>query len=72
MQGESMTAAWLLPLAGAMVSVLISWLALWLVFVGAGLLVRRVSEMRTCSIEALIASFWMGWAVITAILQKGI
>jgi hypothetical protein len=69
MQDESMTAAWLLPLAGAMASVLISWLALWLVFVVAGLLVRRVFGLRTCSIEALIASFWMGWAVITTILQ---
>lgn len=64
-----MIAAWLLPLAGAMASVLISWLALWLVFVGAGLLTRRVFGLRKCSVGALIASFWMGWAVVTATLQ---
>jgi hypothetical protein len=56
-------------LLGAMASVLVAWAGLVVVLVGIGLLCRRVVGSRVDTAPGDLTDFWIGWAVLVAMLQ---
>src|SRR5438045_1942196 len=53
----------------AMVTVLAAWLILFCVIVGLGQFVRRLFGLRSESLQAWFAAFWIGYAVVITALQ---
>jgi hypothetical protein len=45
----------------AMISVLLAWSALALIFVGLGLLIRRSFALIVRDAQSLLTSLWIGW-----------
>src|SRR5262249_9520587 len=58
-----------MTLTGAMGSVVVAWSALVLVLIGLGLLLRRAVGLRAEVASDRFADFWIGWAVLVAMLQ---
>jgi hypothetical protein len=56
-------------LLGAMASVLLTWGALFLVFVGVGLLALRAFRLRATGWKRWLACFWVGWTLALVLLQ---
>jgi hypothetical protein len=56
-------------LLGAMTSVVAAWGGLFLVIVGLGLSSRRALGSLVDTAPAGLADFWIGWAVLVALLQ---
>jgi hypothetical protein len=52
-----------------MILILVAWAVLGLAFSGIGLIVRRAFARGILDLEAWLASFWIGWAVVIAALQ---
>jgi hypothetical protein len=53
----------------AMISVLLAWSALALIFVGLGLLIRRSFALIVRDAQSLLTSLWIGWASAICFLQ---
>ena len=51
------------------VVIFICWVGLFFIFTGLGLLIRRAWGLKLLSIESLLISFWMGWAIHLGLLQ---
>jgi hypothetical protein len=56
-------------LIDAMSLVLMTWLGLFLVFIGLGLCVRRFFGLKALNSDSLLTSFWIGWTTVVFILQ---
>src|SRR5258706_14727168 len=53
----------------AMISVLLAWSGLFLIFMGLGLLIRRSFALIVRGAESILTSLWIGWASAICFLQ---
>src|SRR5258706_7913674 len=53
----------------AMISVLLAWSGLFLIFLGLGLLIRRSFALIVRDAESILTSLWIGWASAICFLQ---
>ena len=56
-------------LFGAMISLILIWAFLSLVFIGIGLLFHRICSSKTIRLRDWLDSFWIGWALTIIFLQ---
>jgi len=59
----------MIELLSAILSLLLTWAVLFLIFAGLGLLVHRALGSRIECAEDWLTRFWIGWAAVIAILQ---
>jgi hypothetical protein len=59
----------MIELFGATIAILLTWVVLFLIFAGLGLLVRRAFGLSIHCAENYLLCFWTGWAIVIAILQ---
>ena len=58
-----------MTLPSASLLVLKAWVVIGLALIGIGLLFRRLWSAAATSVEELIQSFWLGWALLLVLLQ---
>ena len=64
-----MTESIIFGLLGPLFSILVTWIPLFLMFTGCGLLVRAACRRDLDKTFDVFQSFWLGWAGTVAFLQ---
>jgi len=56
-------------LASPLLLVLTAWMVIGLALIGIGLLFHRLGRAPVTTVESLLQSFWLGWALLLLLLQ---